>query len=60
MESATQSPKRAKRLELAPQWLRELILSKIEPCLPKEFVGNVQLNIYAGTVANVNVLQSFK
>jgi hypothetical protein len=42
-----------------PDWLRQA-LQAIKPLLPKDFVGQVEVNIYQGGIANVNVKQSYK
>lgn len=36
------------------------ILAVVGPLLPKDFYGQVELNIQGGGITNVNVLQSFK
>jgi hypothetical protein len=42
-----------------PEWLRRLLIA-IRPLLPREFVGSIELNVFRGGIANVNVRQSFQ
>jgi hypothetical protein len=42
-----------------PEWLRRL-LAAIRPLLPRDFVGSIELNVFRGGIANVNVRQSFR
>lgn len=36
------------------------VMEAVRPHLPKEFVGQVELNVFKGGITNVNVRQSFK
>jgi hypothetical protein len=36
------------------------IMATVRPYLPKDFVGQVELNCFKGTITNANVRQSFK
>ena len=38
----------------------KLIIKAVKPLLPPDFFGRIELNVQAGGVSNVNVLQSFK
>jgi len=44
---------------MMPDWLRT-ILRLIKPQIPKDFVGQVEVNCFKGGVTNVNVKQSYK
>jgi aminoglycoside phosphotransferase (APT) family kinase protein len=42
-----------------PSWL-QTIMRLIRPELPKDFVGQVEVNVFKGGISNVTVKQSFK
>lgn len=43
-----------------PQWLCQA-LQRIQPLLPKDFAGKIQINVApGGGIANVNVEQTYK
>lgn len=44
---------------MTPEWVRAL-LRVLRPLLPKDFVGQVEVNVFKGGISNVNVKQSFK
>jgi hypothetical protein len=44
---------------MTPAWIAVLIQA-IKANIPKDFVGQVEVNIFKGGVSNVNVRQSFK
>jgi len=44
---------------MMPDWLRT-ILRLIKPQIPKDFVGQVEVNCFKGGITNVNVKQSYK
>lgn len=44
---------------MTPTWLTN-ILRLIRPEIPKDFVGQVEVNVFKGGISNVNVRQSFK
>ncbi len=41
------------------EWIQRL-LRAVEGVIPKDFVGQIEVNIFKGGVSNVNVRQSFK
>ena len=44
---------------MMPEWIQRLFgLLKRE--IPKDFVGQVEVNVFKGGISNVNVKQSFK
>lgn len=43
---------------MMPDWLRR-ILSVLRPAIPADFVGTIEINVFKGGIANVNVRQSF-
>jgi len=42
-----------------PEWL-DKIVKAITGMIPSDFVGTIELNIFKGGIANVNVKQSYK
>ena len=42
-----------------PEWVRALIKA-VAPTIPRDFIGRIELNVFKGGIANVNVQQSFK
>lgn len=44
---------------MTQDWIQRFILV-IRPLLPKDFVGQVEVNVFKGGVSNVNIKQSFK
>ena len=42
-----------------PDWIRQL-LKALKGTIPKDFVGQVEVNCFKGGISNVNVRQSFK
>lgn len=42
-----------------PAWLSK-ISEQIKREIPKEFVGQVEINVFKGGITNVNVRESFK
>jgi len=44
---------------MMPDWIRNL-LRDVKGNIPKDFVGQIEINIFKGAVSNVNVKQSFK
>ena len=44
---------------MIPDWIA-LILSTLRNKIPKDFVGQVEVNVFKGGISNVNVKQSFK
>ena len=42
-----------------PDWLR-LVLAAVKSHIPKDFVGQIEINVFKGGVSNVNVKQSYK
>jgi hypothetical protein len=42
-----------------PDWVDRLF-DALQPVIPPEFVGRVEINVFKGGIANVNVQQSFK
>lgn len=46
---------------MSPDWLQRWFhFFKTEGAPPKDFVGQVEVNVFKGGVSNVNVKQSFK
>jgi hypothetical protein len=43
----------------APDWVQRMIAAA-HPLLPEGFVGRIEINVFKGGIANVNVQQSFK
>ncbi len=44
---------------MTPDWILRLIeIAKRE--LPKDFVGQIEIHVFKGTISHVNVKQSFK
>jgi len=46
-------------VNVCPAWIQELI-RLVERTAPREFVGQVEVNIFQGGVSNVNLKQSYK
>jgi hypothetical protein len=44
---------------MTPEWIRNL-MQTLKGQIPKDFVGQVEINIFKGEVTNVNIKQSFK
>lgn len=44
---------------MTPMWIVQM-LKLLRPLIPKDFVGQVEVNVYKGGISNVNVRQSFK
>ncbi len=44
---------------MTPDWILALIRF-IRPALPKDFVGQVEVNCFKGNVSNVTVRQTYK
>lgn len=44
---------------MIPVWI-VTIMRLIRPELPKDFVGQVEVNVFKGGISNVNVKQSYK
>lgn len=44
---------------MQPDWIRK-IFDALKGQIPKDFVGQVEINIFKGEVSNVNIKQSFK
>lgn len=44
---------------MMPEWLQQA-LQTIRPLVPKEFVGQIEINVYKGGISNINLRQSFK
>ena len=44
---------------MIPTWIQSL-LTKLKGEIPKDFVGQVEVNVFKGGVSNINVRQSFK
>ena len=44
---------------MTPESVRQIVTA-LTPLLPKEFVGRIEVNVFKGGIANVNVQQSFK
>lgn len=44
---------------MIPVWV-QTIIRLIRPEIPKDFVGQVEVNVFKGGISNVNVRQSFK
>jgi len=44
---------------MIPIWV-ERVIELIKQEIPKDFVGQVEVNVFNGGVSNVNVRQSFK
>lgn len=42
-----------------PEWLRQLFVA-IRPLIPRDFVGQIEINVFKGGVSNINLKQSFK
>lgn len=42
-----------------PAWLTK-ISQQIKLDIPKDFVGNIEINVFKGGISNVNMRQSFK
>ena len=36
------------------------VMEAVRPHLPKDFIGQVELNVFKGGITNVNIKQSFK
>ena len=43
----------------SPVWIRQLF-EVVRPVIPAGFVGRVEVNVFKGGIANVNVVQSYK
>lgn len=44
---------------VTPEWVDQII-TLITPILPKNFIGQIEINCVQGAVGNVNLKQSFK
>ena len=44
---------------MMPDWIARL-LRALKGDIPKDFIGQVEINVFKGGVSNVNVRQSFK
>ena len=44
---------------MIPDWIA-LIISTLRNKIPKDFVGQVEVNVFKGGISNVNVRQSYK
>ncbi len=44
---------------MMPLWI-QLLLTKLKQDIPKDFVGQVEVNVFKGGISNINVRQSFK
>lgn len=44
---------------MMPDWVQRL-LQRLKEQIPKDFVGQVEVNVFKGGISNVNVKQSFK
>ena len=44
---------------MTPEWVDKLIYT-ITPLLPKNFIGQIEINCVQGAVGNINLKQSFK
>ena len=44
---------------MIPVWIQAL-LSKLKGEIPKDFVGQVEVNVFKGGISNINVKQSYK
>lgn len=44
---------------MTPDWVATL-MKAIAPIVPKDFVGQVEVNCFQGGITNVNVRQSYK
>ncbi len=42
-----------------PVWVMAL-LEDLQGRIPKEFVGQVEINVFKGGISNINIKQSFK
>ena len=42
-----------------PSWVME-IFTMLQGRIPKDFVGQIEINVFKGGISNVNVKQSFK
>jgi hypothetical protein len=43
----------------APAWLRA-IMRAVKPLLPRDFVGRIEIHVFRGGIANINLGQSFR
>lgn len=44
---------------MMPTWI-EMLLRSIKGEIPKDFVGQVEVNVFKGGISNINVRQSYK
>ena len=44
---------------MTPTWVANLC-RLIEPQIPHDFIGQIEINVFKGGIANVTVRQSFK
>jgi hypothetical protein len=44
---------------MMPPWLAA-ILTAAKPIIPKDFIGQIEINVFKGGITNVNLKQSFK
>jgi len=46
-------------MKMTPEWIQRLI-QVVKQVAPRDFFGQVEVNVQGGAVSNVNVKQSFK
>lgn len=44
---------------MTADWVQAFI-KKIEGEIPKDFVGQIEINVFKGGISNINIKQSFK
>lgn len=44
---------------MTPEWIRKL-MEAARVIVPRDFVGQVEINVFKGGVSNINLKQSFK
>jgi len=44
---------------MIPLWIQDLV-DHLRGKIPRDFVGQVEVNVFKGGISNVNVKQSFK
>jgi len=42
-----------------PLWVRE-IMRTVKEVVPREFVGQIEINVFRGGISNINLKQSYK
>ncbi len=42
-----------------PEWMKRC-LAALKGQLPRDFIGQIEINVFRGGVSNVNIKQSFK